>query len=178
MTDPVKTNETLRFAHRSILCLFLTLLALALTGCASGTATQIHAPTATLHVNSVESAEEPSAVAVPESIRSRFQAQLDEALYTDNHFQRGSELKIRWQLAAYDEGSRALRYLVGFGAGRGKIVVRARFVDSKNREVAAIQSEGSITMGAFGGSYEAALSECAEAIANYTRDNFTGGALR
>ncbi len=127
---------------------------------------------------SIQSSEEPSSADAPENIRSQFQALLDEALYSEYHFQRGGELTIRWQLIGYDEGSRALRYFVPLGAGTGEIMVRARFLDVKGREIATIQGEGSISRGLFGGSYENALSECADAIANYARDNFLAGAAR
>ncbi|MEY2438837.1 MAG: hypothetical protein QOI34_222, partial [Verrucomicrobiota bacterium] len=87
-------------------------------------------------------------------------------------FQRGNQLTIKWQLVTYREGSRALRYVVGFGAGQGKVVVKARFLDERGREVAALQSEGTITMGAFGGAYQTALSKCADAIAKYSKETF------
>jgi uncharacterized protein DUF4410 len=143
-----------------------------LVGCSTGTVTETRRPSSPLRIISAESSQETSGVAVPASIRTRFQLLLDEALYSENHFQRGSQLKIKWQFKALDEGNRALRYFVGFGAGKGKIAVQARFFDERGRELATVQSEGTIAMGAFGGSYDTALSECADAIAKYARANF------
>ena len=146
---------------------------LIVSACASGHVAVVNKANRSYRVTNVQSSEEGRSTA-PAEIASRFQRLLDEALYSEKHFARGSELKIKWQIAAYDEGSRALRYMVGFGAGKGKVVVKARFFDANNRELGSIQSEGSITMGAFGGSYETALRECADAIANYAKQNFYG----
>jgi hypothetical protein len=143
-----------------------------LCGCA-GKAVEMQRPATAFRPASVQSSEENSAVSpAPQSIRNRFQLLLDEALYSEGHFQRGTQLTIKWQVVKYDEGIRALRYVVGFGAGQGKIVVKARFLDEKGRQIAAIQSEGTITMGAFGGAYETALSKCADAIGKYTKETF------
>ena len=145
------------------------------SGCA-GSAVETKSPSRISGVTSVQSSEDRNdSTTAPESIRRRFQALLDEALYSENHFQRGRELTIRWRLVGYHEGSRALRYLVGFGAGQGKIVVQAIFLDPRGKEVGAIKAEGSITMGAFGGSYETALSKCADAIAEYATKTFASG---
>ena len=145
---------------------------MALSGCASGSAVETRRPTQTPRIVSVEASQETSTVPVAADIVTRFQLVLDEALYDENHFQRGNQLKIKWRMAAFDEGNRALRYLVGFGAGKGKIVVTAKFYDQQGHEVGAIKSQGSIIGGAFGGSYQSAMSVCADAIGKYARDNF------
>jgi hypothetical protein len=148
-----------------------------LSGCA-GSAVETHAASRGARATSIQAVEDndtAEVAAAPPKIANRFQSLLDEALYEENHFRRGPDLTIKWRLIGYHEGSRALRYMVGFGAGQGKISVQARFIDQRGKEVGAVKGQGSITMGAFGGSYETALSKCADAIGDYAAKTFGSG---
>jgi hypothetical protein len=49
------------------------------------------------------------------------------------------------------------------------MTVEARFLDSKDKELAKIQSEGEITSGAFGGSFDYAVQKTAEEVAEYAK---------
>jgi uncharacterized protein DUF4410 len=155
----------------AVIAMWIT--SMGLVGCA-GRAVETQRPSRLVRAAAVQSSEETGATSpAPQTIRNRFQDLLNEALYDENHFQRGNQLTIKWQIVEYREGNRALRYVVGFGAGQGKVVVKARFLDEKGHEIASIQSEGTITMGAFGGAYQTALSKCADAIAKYTKETFS-----
>lgn len=142
-------------------------------GCASGK-TYVTQPPATKIVAASVTAEEGAAtVTVPDEPRLHFKSALDEQLYRQEvAFAKGTDLTIKWQFVQYDEGSRAKRYFIGFGAGKGSLAIQAKFYDGSGKELATIQSEGEISMGAFGGSFDSAIEKCAEEIATYARQNF------
>lgn len=161
----------------SILTSFSLLVAVAasflVAGCITTASTvERRKPSQPFQAVSAETSEQASAVAVPADIHKRFQELLVEELYARGNFQRGPQLKIKWQFAEFDEGSRALRYFVGFGAGKGKITIHATFLDERGREIAAVDGFGTVIMGVFGGSYDSALRECAYEITRYAKDNF------
>ena len=153
----------------------LTACALLAGGCAGARPIETQKPGTVSAVTTVQAFQEKGNSSVPDSISSRFQVLLDQALYDENHFRRGPQLTIRWKITAVDEGNRAARYFAGlFGAGKGKMIVAAKFFDQKGHQVGAIQSDGHISMGAFGGSYQSVMSVCADVIAKYARVHFSG----
>jgi len=69
------------------------------------------------------------------------------------------------------EGNRALRYFVGFGAGRGKSMTLVKLVDTNTKQqVADFKVEGGLTMGAFGGDSQGMLNETGETIFKQVED--------
>jgi hypothetical protein len=150
--------------------------ALFVGGCAGGKAVEARKPDTVPRVTTIQAVQEKGATAVPATVSTQFQALLDEALYEENHFRKGSQLTLKWRITSSDEGSRAARYWAGlFGAGKGEITVHARIFDQKGREVGSIASQGHISMGVFGGSYKSAMSVCADAIGKYAAKNFRAG---
>jgi hypothetical protein len=144
-------------------------------GCAGARPIETQKAGTIIAVTTVQAFQEKENNGIPDSITSRFQVLLDEALYDENHFRRGPQLTIRWKITAVDEGNRAARYFAGlFGAGKGKMIVAAKFFDQKGHQVGNIQSDGHISMGAFGGSYQSVMSVCADVIAKYARVHFSG----
>src|ERR1700757_1453924 len=102
---------------------FLILSLAFLAGC-GGSTVETHSASRGVRARSIQAVEDndaSEAAAAPSNIANRFQSLLDEALYEENHFRRGDDLTIKWRLIGFHEGSRALRYMVGFGAGQGKI---------------------------------------------------------
>jgi hypothetical protein len=155
------------------LTLALIACAFVVEGCANAKAIEGRKPSKTQAFASVQAVGDNSDTGVPRKITTEFQLQLNEALYDESKFRRGNDLTIRWKITSAEEGSRTARYWAGlFGAGKGKIVVSAKFFDRKGQEVGAIQSEGNISMCAFGGSYTSAMAVCADEIAKYARQNF------
>jgi hypothetical protein len=67
-----------------------------------------------------------------------------------------------------------MRWLSGGigGAGKGSVTIEAKFINQTGQELAAIQIEGEISSGGFGGDFEYTLFQCAKAIAKYTKRNF------
>ena len=67
------------------------------------------------------------------------------------------KLKISGEVVKYVKGNRAARYLVGFGAGKTKIMVDVKLTDAATGEVVFNQTvDGDVTWGVFGGSSDSA----------------------
>src|SRR3982750_1800637 len=95
----------------------LSACAILVGGCAGARPIETQRPATVSTVTTVQAFQEKENNGVPDSITSRFQVLLDEALYEENHFRRGPQLTIRWKITAVDEGNRAARYFAGvFGA--------------------------------------------------------------
>lgn len=160
---------------RSIIPLTLTLIAsFIFTGCITTARTvERNKSNQTFHAISAEATEKVSKLEIPMEVHTDFQKYLDKELYYyKGGFQKGSQLKIKWEFTEFDQGNRALRYFVGCGAGKGKIVVHATFHDDHGHVLAEVDGYGNVIMGAFGGSYNSALRECAYEINRYAQDNF------
>ena len=67
------------------------------------------------------------------------------------------KLKISGEVVKYVKGNRAARYLVGFGAGKTKIMVDVKLTDAATGQVLFNQTvDGDVTWGVFGGSSDSA----------------------
>jgi hypothetical protein len=71
------------------------------------------------------------------------------------------------EIHLYDPGNRALRYLVGFGAGSGYFGSTWKVVDGSGQEIGSCRVEGSIRMGVFGGSYDDVLDRVGERLGEF-----------
>jgi hypothetical protein len=154
-------------------------LCLLLAGCiTTATTVETQKPIQSFKASTAQISEATSTLQVPSEVHARFGQFLNDELYSKHDFQPGSGMKIIWSFSEFDEGSRALRYFVGFGAGKGKIAVHATFLDQKGQVIGAVDGFGTVVMGAFGGSYDSALRECAYEVARYATDNFLVGEQR
>jgi uncharacterized protein DUF4410 len=80
------------------------------------------------------------------------------------------ELKIEADLFEFDPGSRATRYFVGFGAGKGRIGYHVKLRDAATSEVVGqLDAYGTLAMGVFGGDIGTAYDQCANAIIEYAK---------
>ena len=69
-------------------------------------------------------------------------------------------LKLQGKITQLDPGSRALRYFVGFGAGRSKAQAELSFVDAQSGEVVMVIADRRVAAyGIFGGDSEEHLQE-------------------
>ena len=99
------------------------------------------------------------------------EAKINELL--EKNMKKGNDLEIYCEVTEYVEGNRALRYFVGFGAGRGKSMTLVKLVDTNTKQqVADFKVEGGLTMGAFGGDSQGMLNETGETIFKQVKDNF------
>ena len=77
----------------------------------------------------------------------------------------GPKLKISGEVTKYVKGNRAARYLVGFGAGKTKLMVDIKLTDAASGEVVFHQSvDGDVTWGLFGGDSDKAKGGVADEI--------------
>ena len=120
---------------------------------------------------SAELYEDKATVNVPGDINASFEAKLAQLLYGQEGFTKGPGLKIRYRFIQFNPGNQFTRWFWGGigSAGKGSMTVEARFLDSSDRELAKIQSEGEISSGAFGGSFDFAIQKTAEEMAEYAK---------
>lgn len=82
-------------------------------------------------------------VEIPAEARAHFEKRLNEYLFAKNSgFTPGDSLTLRYRFIQYDEGNRALRYVVGFGAGKGKMTAEVTFHDQAGAELGKVEVEG------------------------------------
>lgn len=85
----------------------------------------------------------------------------------------GPTVRVVGVVTKYKAGSRAKRYLVGFGAGKTKVDVLVRFVDKTTGEVLHEQNvDGDVVMGLFGGDSGGATREVGKEVAKAAKKRF------
>jgi hypothetical protein len=149
----------------------LLMLTLSLTGCGAGR-TMVLAPVETpVKFTSAELYEDKAAVNVPGDVSAAFHAKLSQLLYGQDGFTKGPGLKIRYRFIQFNPGSQFTRWFFGGigSAGKGTMTVEVRFFDNNDKEIAKILSDGEITSGAFGGSFDFAIQKTAEEVAEYAK---------
>ena len=83
-------------------------------------------------------------------------------------------LKITGVITKYSKGSRAARYLIGFGAGATKVKAKVKFIDSVSGDVLLEKEiDGAVWIGLFGGKSDEAKSDLAKDITNLVKKQFT-----
>lgn len=80
-------------------------------------------------------------------------------------YQEGDDVIINYSVDAFDEGNRALRIFVGFGAGKGVMEFSAVLKDKKGKSLGSISTESALKMGFFGGSLDSLVRKNAISIA-------------
>jgi len=150
------------------------LIAVGLTACGA-TLTVMNAPKPTPEASyptlKIEAATD--TVEIPADARAHFEKRLNEYLFDKNSgFTPGDSLTLRYRFIQYDEGNRALRYLIGFGAGKGTMTAEITYLDKSGAELGKVAVAGEIMMGFFGGDFDAAISAAAKKIADYTIKTF------
>jgi hypothetical protein len=148
----------------SSLAIFLV-IQLVVTGCSSNPSR--HTPPGAVK-RGIRVTEDPASLHIKAEDHRIFVEKLESMLYT-NDFYRGNDLTLRWRVTKSDRGSRALRYLVGFGAGRAEMLVESVVVNSKGKVIGSGVADGDQTMGVMGGSFASAVEEAAEKTAEIAR---------
>lgn len=144
------------------------------TGCASSS-TSISTPVKKEYSKKYESftlEEKTLGKNAPQEKKTLFENKLKD-VFQKYDYKNSSGLKIEYSFIAYDEGNQALRYFVGFGAGEGTLKVKTTFIDSSTNEVlGSIQTDGKLTMGAFGGDFDGAIDKVANDIFEFAKNNY------
>jgi len=76
-------------------------------------------------------------------------------------------------LLAFDKGSQAKRYWIGFGAGKAYCTIQAKFINkATGEEVLTTNFDGELSAGVFGGSADEAVSAVVDSFIDYFDDFF------
>ena len=147
----------------------------ALTGCATGTV-KVNEPTKRTVVSSVNLVAGDHTVPVEAQYVETFEKKLRESLYMAKepafNFKEGEELSAVYKFVQLNEGSRAKRYFIGFGAGKGTLTIELDFVLKDGTKVGKVDVGGELSIGVFGGDFNTAVAKAAEEAATYMRANF------
>ncbi len=82
-------------------------------------------------------------------------------------------LKLTGTITEYKAGSRAKRYLVGFGAGKTKVVAQVQFVDRTTGSVLLDRKvDGKVIIGVIGGDSRGATNGLAKEVSKVAKDTF------
>jgi hypothetical protein len=82
-------------------------------------------------------------------------------------------LKLSGTVTEFKAGNRAVRYMVGFGAGRTKVKAHVKFTDRATGEVLYEGDvDGKVIMGVFGGDSRGATRGLAKEVAKVARQQF------
>jgi len=166
-------NTVNRLSGWKHLYLVITVLVF-LVGCGAGKTAVMKPPETRLSTSFVNVVEDSPLLDVPDDARKEFREKLEDLLYEEGTFQRGSDLEIRYRFVQYDPGSQFTRWFWGGlgSSGEGSLTIEVKYFDATHKELATIHTEGEIGSGVFGGDFSFALKKAAEEIFEYTEDNF------
>ncbi|QIM62084.1 hypothetical protein A1D29_01470 [Pasteurellaceae bacterium Orientalotternb1] len=93
-------------------------------------------------------------------IANIFEAELNKQL-AKYGYKSGNDITVNYRIKAYDPGNRALRIMVGFGAGKGTLAVETTLIDSEGNNLGSVDNEVALKMGFFGGSLDSTIRKAA-----------------
>ncbi len=152
--------------------LYLTGCVLVLSGCASAKLTVVQAlpspeEKVTLSIEHVPPIE--ISPAQESEFRTILTSRLRESGVTVVSGGRSDVHDVNGEVAKFRPGVRALRYFIGFGAGRGSIDTTWEVRDESDRAIGICQIVGSITMGVFGGNFNDVLEKVGDRLGECLR---------
>lgn len=83
----------------------------------------------------------------------------------------GRKLILEGRITQYDPGSRAARYLIGFGAGTGTAVAEITFADEESGAIGRGTATGGVAAGLGGGGMKNARSRLIDAVVRFIASN-------
>lgn len=143
-----------------------------LAGCGSARLRVIQPADHPAHYAAVSIVPRENTADVPPEQAKVFAERLRGAMYKDKSFAEGGDLLVEYRVLVFDPGDRGLRYLVGFGAGEGEMVVETTYRDAGGRELSKIETSGRVTMGWFGGDFKDAYDRIIEKVVQFTKSTF------
>jgi len=82
-------------------------------------------------------------------------------------------MRIVGTVTKYQAGSQAKRYLIGFGAGKTKIVAHVKFIDKASGIILLEKDvDGKVVFGLFGGQSKTSLRDVGKEIGEVIKKNF------
>ena len=109
-----------------------------------------------------------------EAVAESFDRKLRHYLYDGTGLKDGAGIRIEYRFFQIDPGDRTLRFLIGFGAGKGSVTLGVTYFDASGEEIAKIQVESEVTDGLTGGSFEDRVDKAARIVADYTLHQVLG----
>lgn len=79
-----------------------------------------------------------------------FSTELDTAL-KGYGYETGDQLGIKYEILTFDKGNRALRYFVGFSAGKATATIKTILENKQKKALGSIITDASLSIGVFGG---------------------------
>ncbi len=84
-----------------------------------------------------------------------------------------STLRLEGEVIEYHAGNQAMRYMVGFGAGKTKVVAHVKFIDVATKAIVYEDNvDGKVIMGLLGGSSPGATRGLAKEVAKKAEKKF------
>jgi Domain of unknown function (DUF4410) len=83
-----------------------------------------------------------------------------------------STIRLIGTVTKFDEGNKAVRWVIGTGAGRAKLLAHIKFIDLNNNVLFEKDVDGKVTMGTFGGDPLGATRGLAKEIAKVAAKQF------
>jgi len=183
-------TQTGRFSRLTLAATFVLLLA-AIGGCASSHYTVLEPasePLTNFDVLEIRDFKSNLNDADSMNLANRFADQLYNKIMEDraenpnesifSEVVRGTDqtesvLILHGNVIAFDKGSQAARYFIGFGAGKAVCTIRATFINKETgTEVLKTDFDGELSMGFFGGSADEATNAVAKSFIEYFDDYF------
>lgn len=85
----------------------------------------------------------------------------------------GPTVQLLGTVTKYQAGSRAKRYLIGFGAGKTKIVAHVKFIDKGTGNVLFEKDvDGKVVIGIFGGDSKTSFRDVGKEVAEVAKKQF------
>jgi len=82
-------------------------------------------------------------------------------------------IRLEGTVTKYQAGSQAKRYLIGFGAGKTKVVAHVKFIDKATGNVLFEKDvDGKVVFGLFGGQSKTSLRDVGKEIAEVAKKQF------
>lgn len=153
---------------------FAIIASLAMVGCSNSALIVESANTSDYRTSSAEIAYDPRGVEIDQDNQDYTADKMSEALFGGDNpiFAEGDGMSVKYRYMAFDEGSQALRYLMGPIAGGSKVLLEVDFVDPSGNILATVRGEGSVSGGFFGGSNKSGIDGAIKKIAAYAEENF------
>ena len=82
-------------------------------------------------------------------------------------------LRLEGTVTEFKKGSQTKRYLIGFGAGKTKVVAHVKFIDKATGNVVFEKDvDGKVVLGIFGGQSKTSLRDVGKEIAEVSKKQF------
>lgn len=157
--------------------IFAGAAALALSACANGSLMVEQPYRGDYRTSYATIVADDNNTAVDEDNTEYTERKLAEAFFEgdDAVFQPGDGITVVYRYLTFDEGSQALRYMMGPIAGGSTVVLEVDFMGPNGDMLSRVRAEGRVSGGFFGGSNKSGIDKAIDEIADYAAATFGRG---